>query len=240
MIFRNDKNYNESQRSYYSNIYGKLSIIQPVFDERMFNRDITKLRDIFAHQTQPYPVIIEKKNENQMVISIIQTNEVNNHIPQKGDLCVSVLYDKILDKSKEYNSCVLETTNEQSREYSNDVTNYQDLGNTRGYSMSNGVESFSCIEYDALDREAEKEFQYKRQESLVDSIAEKDVPSKDETIDWDELARIHTRKNKENSVFVGLPKEPITPPLISKPHRELPLEPDILFEDDDFDREMDM
>lgn len=123
--------------------------------------------EVLSTMSHPFPIVYEfDKAKNQIFVTIVNsgTRSDGNFIPKKGDYCVTFLYDFGLQTYSKANSFVLETTNETEEEYSQKVddmsTNH--LGNTRGYSLVNNTECYSCIEYVPLERERVLERSYNR------------------------------------------------------------------------------
>lgn len=104
----------------------------------------------------PYPAIVEKLRSSRIVVTIVRSKEQNNFLPQKGDKCISLLFDSDLERFKSSSSFVVETTSETSPEYLQEVEALKRGGDTRGFSFACGVESFSCVEYDQRQLELER------------------------------------------------------------------------------------
>lgn len=163
--------------------------------KNLFKENEDTIKRIVGERSNNFPFIIDKKRNDQFVITIMDCTT-----PKVGSYCVSFLVDTTLDKVIKYDSFVLETTNDNVVNYKNEVEEYKKMGDTRGFSNINGVEYFSCIEYDVLLKELELEYTFKRfldkEPLLVESIQELpkpkqrelpeiDYPSKDDDFDFE-------------------------------------------------------
>lgn len=158
MIFYNN---NDNNIQNLIGVYTKK--ISLLLTKDLLSRSEEDIQLFLNNYTKPLPIIVEKKNFDQLVVTIVNaTYCFDNFVPQPEDKCVSLLYDATLDKITRYDSFVIATTNNQKQNYDLEKQELLNTGDTRGFSKSGKIESFSCIELNQKQLELEKEMSFER------------------------------------------------------------------------------